>query len=147
MIEMVKFTVPGAPKGKGRPRFSSRNGKVRTYTPDTTASYEDLVRMEYGSQCSGISFGDGPVAVTILAKFPIPKSVTKQRRAAMLRHERPAKKPDADNIAKIVCDALNGIAYDDDAQVVSLKVEKMYAAEPMVCVVITAADTEQEAER
>lgn len=50
----------------------------------------------------------------------------------------PAKKPDADNIAKIICDSLNNVAYRDDTQVIELTVIKRYAKEPKVKVMISA---------
>jgi Holliday junction resolvase RusA-like endonuclease len=46
--------------------------------------------------------------------------------ACLNRSDRPTKKPDADNICKAVCDAMNGIVYKDDAQVVSLHFTKRY---------------------
>ena len=80
----------------------------------------------------------GPVKVWINADFRIPKSVSKRKREAMVAgHIRPTRKPDADNIAKVVCDALNGLAWHDDSQVVMLHVEKRFAEEPEVCVTIT----------
>ena len=64
----------------------------------------------------------------VTAYFKIPKSASKNKRQAMLLGEiRPTKKPDADNILKAVADALNGVAYKDDACVVKMDVEKFYA--------------------
>lgn len=69
-----------------------------------------------------------PVRVYIQANFKAPKSWSKRKKAqAALGMYRPTKKPDADNIAKAICDALNGVAYKDDKQIVELKVEKYYA--------------------
>jgi len=135
---MIKeFTIQGEPKGKARPRF----GQGRTYTPKATADYEAMVGMEYKRQCGGYNFSaDGekvPVEIAINAFFGIPKSASKKKRAQMVCGEiKPTKKPDADNIAKIIMDGLNGIAFDDDAQVISLTVNKMYALDPCVYVVI-----------
>lgn len=135
---MIKeFTIPGEPKGKARPRF----GKGRTYTPKETAEYEEMVGMEYKRQCDGYNFtfdGDKlPVSVAINAFFGIPKSASKKKRAQMVCGEiLPTKKPDADNIAKIIMDGLNGVAFSDDAQVISLTVNKMYSLEPCVYVVV-----------
>lgn len=53
---------------------------------------------------------------------------------------RPTKKPDCDNIAKIICDALNGIAYYDDSQIVKIEVDKVYNETPGVDVVIEYQD-------
>ena len=67
----------------------------------------------------------------IIAYFPIPKSTSKKKRDEMERGLiLPTKKPDTDNIAKAILDALNGLAYYDDAQVVHLEVQKRYSNEP-----------------
>ena len=69
----------------------------------------------------------------ITARFSVPSSASKRKVTAMLDGAiRPTRKPDCDNIAKIICDALNGVAYRDDAQIVSITIEKRYAAIPGV---------------
>ena len=134
---MIQFTVPGEPVGKGRPRVVRNGGITRTYTPEKTASYENLVKLEFQRQ-GGRMLKDGLVKVWINADFGIPRSVSKRKREAMIGGAiRPTKKPDADNIAKVICDALNGLAWRDDSQVVMLHVEKRFAEEPRVCVTIT----------
>ena len=57
--------------------------------------------------------------------------------------ERPTRKPDFDNIGKIICDALNGIAYRDDAQIVDALVRKFYSDTPRVIVEISDIPYEQ----
>lgn len=118
------FTVSGDPEGKARPRVT-RNG---TYTPHKTAAYEKLVQMSFRTQCPGTFFGDAPLCVYITACFTPPARATKRKRSRMLSGEiRPTKKPDTDNIAKAICDALNGVAYRDDSQICCLTVQKKYA--------------------
>lgn len=118
------FTVNGAPEGKARPRVTTRG----TYTPHKTAAYEKLVQMSFRTQCPGVFFCDAPLCVYITANFAPPPSAAKRKRSRMLSGEiRPTKKPDADNIAKAVCDALNGVAYRDDSQICRLTVSKQYA--------------------
>lgn len=118
------FTISGEPEGKARPRVT-RNG---TYTPHKTQAYEKLVQMSFRTQCPGIFFGDAPLCVYITASFAPPVKATKRKRSRMLSGEiRPTKKPDTDNIAKAICDALNGVAYRDDAQICCLTVQKKYA--------------------
>lgn len=126
-----EITIPGKPMGKQRPRMT-RSGIA--YTPKETVSYENLVKYEYTQQ--GGKYFEGNVAVTIVASFEVPKSVSKKKREQMLEPGgiRPTKKPDLDNIAKIICDSLNGIAYHDDSQVVDLTVRKYYAEKPEVYV-------------
>lgn len=119
----VTFTVPGTPQGKGRPRF----GNGRTYTPKKTLRYETLIREAYKLQ-SGTYFGEAPLRMRITAYFPIPKSYTKKRRGEIVSgRQYPTKKPDGDNIEKAVLDALNGVAYKDDIQVIELTWSKRYA--------------------
>lgn len=83
-------------------------------------------------------FGKRKIQVTITAYHPIPKRSSKALRELMISGaNRPAKKPDWDNIGKAVCDALNGVAYKDDAQIVQAKVEKYYSDTPRVEVEIS----------
>ena len=134
----AEFCVYGEPQGKGRPRFSTVCGHVKTRTPEQTVIYENLVRTEYRSQ-SGKRFPDDAMLdVRIFAYYSIPKSVSKKKRQAMLdKKVRPTKKPDFDNIGKVICDSLNGIAFSDDAQIVDSMVRKFYSETPRVVVSIT----------
>ena len=116
---MTAFFVDGMPQGKGRPRFTGK----RAYTPKKTADYEKRIAQSYDGECLA-----GALFVDITAFFPIPKSYTKTQKNAIEKGNlAPTKKPDADNIGKIVLDALNGVAYEDDKQVVDLRVKKKYA--------------------
>ena len=81
------------------------------------------------------------LSIVIEAHFSIPKSVSKKNRALMIeRVLRPVKKPDGDNIIKVVCDALNGLAYHDDAQIVDMVVRKYYAESPKLVISIKEVD-------
>lgn len=134
----VRFTVPGEPKGKGRPRMTKTG---HTYTPQDTVLYENLVKLEYLQQCGKAKFDSKtPVDMRITAYFAIPKSTSKSKRQAMLDHKiRPIKKPDSSNILKAVEDALNGIAYADDAQIVDTQMRRFYSNEPRVVVTLQEA--------
>lgn len=134
----IKFTVPGAPVGKGRPRFT-RSGHA--YTPEKTAAYEERVRLYWKVQ-SGNGFAGGvPLAASITAFFPLPKSLS-AKKAAALDGTPHTKKSDADNVAKAVLDALNGFAYQDDSQIAFLSVRKYQTAgTPRVEVTIEEAGT------
>ena len=125
-MSTVTVTILGKPIGKGRPRFSTAGGFARSYTPAKTVEYENLVRMEW--EKTGAKKLEGAISATIICHFPIPKSVSKKRRALMDGRFYTSK-PDCDNIAKIILDALNGIAYDDDSQVAMLSVTKLYNAD------------------
>ena len=75
--------------------------------------------------------------VRVIAYYGIPKSASKKKRRLMLEHKlRPTKKPDWDNIGKIICDSLNKIAYHDDSAVVDAQVRKFYSETPRVDVLI-----------
>lgn len=129
----VEFTIPGDPCAKGRPRMT-RAGHA--YTPAKTVSYENLVKTIYIEKCYG-KFLEGPLEMRVCAYFTIPKSAGKKKKGDMLRGLiRPTKRPDIDNLFKIIADSLNKIAYDDDSQVVTATVEKMYAEQARVEVVI-----------
>lgn len=121
----MKFIVEGKITGKGRPRFSKAGRFVATYTPKETVLYENLVKLSFKAQ--GGAYSENPLEMTITAYYDIPKSTSKAKRELMAQNKLlPAKKPDADNIAKIICDALNGVAYKDDTQIVRLHVFKKY---------------------
>ena len=133
------FEVEGKPTGKGRPRFKRMGNFVQIYTPEKTAEYEKLVRLRF--QNAGGAITDKPVRVEITAFFAPPKSTKKRDKAEMLMNKiLPTKKPDCDNIAKIILDALNQIAYKDDSQVIELIVKKRFAAEARVYVHIDEID-------
>lgn len=124
---VVNFMVEGKPQGKARARTvrNKYTGKVHSFTPEKTQCYEDLVRWCY-REAGGILF-TGPVEVKVSARIKIPTSFTKkEKNAAILGTKYPEKKPDCDNILKVIMDALNGIAYTDDKQVVSVSCDKRY---------------------
>lgn len=137
-MKEVRFIIPGQPKGKGRPRVVTRNGFSKAYTPQETAAYENLIKVEYEIQSDRYKFSDGAfLEMRIDAYYPIPKSVSKKRHEMMLSGELlPAKKPDIDNIVKCIADSLNNIAYKDDTQIVVLKCRKHYSNDPCVEVTI-----------
>lgn len=138
----VKFTVLGEPQGKGRPKFARHGNFVTTRTPDKTVLYENLIKTEYRRQCGDTMFPEKePISITVYAFFEIPKSVSKKKAAAMLSGEiRPTKKPDYDNIGKVVSDSLNKVAYHDDAQVVDGLVRKFYSETPGILVVLQSVE-------
>ena len=122
--------VDDVPKGKGRPRFT-RTG--RCYTPKSTSQAEDRVRWA-GSQLRE-NVITGPMGVLVVAVFPIPTSWSKKKRQeAEAGQLHPAVKPDFDNVAKLYCDALNGLMWEDDKQIVDGRCIKVYGQQPGVLV-------------
>lgn len=131
---IIAFAVPVEPKGKARPRTVQIAGHASTYTPKETVMYENLVRLYYQQAARGLRLS-GPIQAEIVSYSSVPKSTSKKKRALMLDIKTLCqKKPDVDNLAKIVLDSLNKIAYDDDAQVCRLLVEKRYGETPQVLV-------------
>lgn len=129
----VSFVVEGEPKAKARHRT---NKTGHTYTPDTTVNYENWVKLSYRIANKDKHL-EGEIRASIHAYFTIPKSAVKGKRLAMKHNTvRPTKRPDVDNLAKSILDALNGIAYKDDSQVVDLVVQKFWSEEPRVEVVL-----------
>lgn len=123
------FIVNGQPKGKSRARtfYDKRVNKMRSITPEQTKSYEELIRWNYKIS-GGEYFEDKAVKVSIKAFYSIPQAFNRTKREQALQGQlRPQTKPDTDNILKVVLDALNGIAYYDDKQVISVNCEKWYA--------------------
>jgi Holliday junction resolvase RusA-like endonuclease len=131
---VIQFTIRGEPKAKQRPRFVKQSG--RTYTPKQTVDYENWVKLSFME--SKQEKLEGKLTAELYCYYKIPKSTSKKKREAMILGViRPIKKPDLDNIAKIVLDSLNNLAYDDDKQIVDLRVYKFYGDTPCVEVKIT----------
>lgn len=140
----VTFYVEGEARGKQRPRTVRKDGVLRTYTPKETKNYEQLVKSAYLREADG-AFFDGPVSVTISVFVEPPKSASKAKKVKMLLLPEkmwPTKRPDLDNVAKTICDALNGTAYKDDAQIVQLFVARHYGFKNCVSVTIREVSNE-----
>lgn len=123
----------------GKPVLGNGGRPIVTEYPDEkTAAYESLVKLAAAREMRGRPPTEAPAEARLLVVYPVPKSESARRRAAMLAGEiRPGKKPDSDNIEKIVFDSLNGIVWRDDAQVVEWAGRKIYGAEPRVEVSIS----------
>ena len=133
----IEFIVPGDPRGKGRPRFSRVGKFTKTYTDAKTKAYEELIATAARRAMIPDEPLETPVVVHMEINVPIPSSYSKKRKeACLLGLEMPCKKPDIDNIAKGVLDAMNGIVYKDDVQVIRLALQKHYSTEPGVYIMI-----------
>lgn len=129
---MYELTIPGEPVAKGRPRV----GRHGTYTPEKTKNYETLVKELFFIEHKQLML-EGHLQLEIKAYFGIPKSSTKKVREKMIGGSlRPTKRPDIDNVVKSIADALNGVAYADDSQIVTLVASKHYSDQPRVELVI-----------
>ena len=128
------FVIPGAPYGKARHR-TTRTGIA--YTPKETINYENLVKTIFIQQRGDWAITSLPIMMTVTAVFPIPKSASRGSRLSMTEGTvRPTKRPDWDNIGKVISDSLNEIAYKDDSQVVDARVKKFYGGIPQVNVIM-----------
>lgn len=130
---MAHFVIDGKPQGKARARtfYNPKLGRVQSMTPENTVLYENFVKQCFMNQVKSERwFNKEPLKMTIEAYFPIPASTTKRDRGRIADgYLWPTKKPDADNIAKVICDALNGVAYGDDTQIIILEVLKGFTEE------------------
>ena len=132
---MIKFFIPGDPVGKERPRATSASGCVRMYTPPKTAAYEEQVKLCARAAMAGKAPLAGAVSIRLNIGLKVPKSVSKRLQMSMLSSgTHPCKKPDIDNVIKAVCDACNGITYEDDKQIVAVEAVKSYMEETGVAV-------------
>jgi Holliday junction resolvase RusA-like endonuclease len=130
MSFMLTFKVDGDPVGKQRARYAKRGNFVQTYTPDKTRNYESSIK-EAAIQAMGSNeILETPVNLYLYIRAPIPKSLPKKRIEACLNGlEKPIKKPDASNVLKSVEDAMNGVVYKDDSQIVNIHVTKVYSSQ------------------
>lgn len=120
---MITITIPGEPTGKARARVT----KYGAYTPEKTVNYETLVKEMFAIKYPNHKPFEEEVMISVVANFSIPKSYTKGKRLAATHNViRPTKKPDADNILKIIADSLNKVAYKDDSQIVSVNLFKKF---------------------
>lgn len=130
-----EFEVIGNIKGKARPRVNTYTGKA--YTPENTKDYEMLIKQYFKLKYPKFVPLENRVYVKIVAQFKIPKNTTKKDTKLIEEGKlSPTKKPDIDNITKIVLDALNKMAFKDDNQITKLEVEKTYGLEEKIYVSI-----------
>lgn len=124
-----EFTVIGKIHGKQRARFTTKNNHIHSYTPSPTIDYERQIKQAFYKINEGfVSYiSDCPIRIEIEALIKIPNSwsISKTQQARMGRIK-PVGTPDTDNILKIVKDALNKVAYNDDKQVIEDEIVKRY---------------------
>lgn len=117
-------------RGKQRPKAARRGNFVRVFTPKETVNAEAWVK-----QCAVDQIGaaclDMPLEIAIGITVEIPRSWShKARRAALAGETKPTGKPDLDNCVKLICDALNGVMWKDDSQIVTMRLGKRYGDKP-----------------
>ena len=149
----LTFFSPGQVKGLNRTRAAVFNGHAKVYEDSDSKSQKAYVRQACIREMkeTGIHgiphYTDRGISVSIDACFIPPESMSKKKRLAIATGcIRPCKKPDVDNIAKLVLDALNGVIYKDDKDVSSLTVFKRYCADTQGLVVSLTWSEEVEEE-
>ena len=129
----VSIEIPIEPKPKLRPRFHIQRGRISTSTPLETKAYESFIADYYGYNC-GTKFEKGePLEVNLFFGMPIPASFSKKKHKLCVNGQQPhIVKPDVDNLTKAILDALNQVAWNDDAQITKMNISKGYAEEPHI---------------
>lgn len=141
-LSSVSFTVNGEPvpwkraRAKTHKAKDDKSGKKKT----TVHFFEDKKVSEYKKkiinaykESGGKFFEKGtPLYCEIYFFIETPKSSSLKKKLSLICDERPTKRPDIDNLYKLIADALNGIAYHDDSQIVSLTLCKLWSLEPKV---------------
>lgn len=126
--------IPGDAVPQGRPRVVRIGGRTIAYDPPKSKAYKALVR-QCAAQNAPKEPLDGAVTLDVRIYRSVPKSWNKKKRdAALAGVIQPTTKPDVSNVVKGIEDALNGIWYKDDSQIVHEYSMKQYAREPGVIV-------------
>lgn len=141
---LVRFTIPGDPVAKGRARSVTRRGKggasyIAHITPEKTEQYEARVAVFAQQAMAGAPLIDGPCELDLSIFVRIPESWSQKKKTEAANGSiKPTTKPDCSNILKAIEDAMNGVVWVDDKQIVSLRIRKSYAPAPCVCVTVTS---------
>ena len=139
---LVTIRLAGTPRGKGRPKFSTAGGVMRSVTPAPTRNYEAALKMAAQSAMDGTDPLQGALDLLMIAVMPIAESWPKKRKAdALAGRIRPTSKPDGDNLLKMT-DALNGVVWVDDAQVADATVRKFFGSAPGLLIEVRRAEVE-----
>ena len=134
-----EFEIKEKAIGKQRPRYSSIT--KRMYTPTKTSTFEEKVKWSFKSKYNiATELSTKPFKAKITAIFEPPASLSKKKKEELLFKVNYTKKPDVDNIAKIILDSLNGLVYKDDSQVTALLVFKDYGEENKIIVELEEID-------
>ena len=138
-MECITLIVPGAPASKLRARSLRGGGH---YTPAPTRAAERHIGNIWAATHGLRHPHEGPVVVDVAATFEPPTSWPKWRRTLALAGTWPhVVKPDIDNVVKLVKDALNGLAWRDDSQVIAITGRKLYGEQPATSITITFLPT------
>lgn len=143
-MSLLTIVIPGEPVAQGRPKFANRGKFVTVYDPPKSKKYKSIVASA-AMQVKPEKLMEGPLHVEVHVYKGSLKSFSKKKaELAENKFLRPTTKPDADNYAKGIIDALKGIIWHDDGQVVDLITRKYYSAKPRAEVFVRTIDPQQE---
>lgn len=138
---MINFIVLGEPQGKERPRVVL--GGKHTYTPKKTADYTNRVIWAALDEMSAarLKVSEKAIELDVTAYKSISPSWSKKNKERARNGFYPTfRKPDLDNIIKLIKDALNGICYADDKQVIRITADWRYSNSPRIEVCVREAE-------
>lgn len=136
-MKALSFEIPGKPVAKGRARAFKRGNLIGHYTPQKTRTHEGVVATLAMHAMRGRSPLNGPIILHVRFVLSIPKAWPRWKSEMAHRGEiLPTAKPDIDNLVKAVKDGLNGVVWNDDAQVISLTTVKEYGDRSFTAVTI-----------
>lgn len=127
----IKVIINAVPQSQPRPRITVRGKYAHAYEPKSITEYKRLVAGKYRSAYKQQLPLTGALSVDVRFYRPIQKSISKiERQRRVLGQSLPTVKPDIDNYVKAILDALNGLAFQDDSQIVVLYARKIYSDKP-----------------
>lgn len=139
------FTYYGSVRGQGRPRTRLMGRTAVIYKADVDREYEWMIQWAYQAKYGNEEPIQGAFGIQIKAVLEPPKSASKKRQAQMLQgYINPTTKPDTDNVVKAVLDALNGIAFEDDKNCISINAMKVYGTDERIEVILTYGEDEKD---
>lgn len=138
--DQLFFTFEIEPVPQLRPRVSSLGGYVRVYDPPKVKNFKRILRSLAVNQYARPPL-IGPLSVSLTFYRPVQRSISKAERERRLSNQsKPVVKPDTDNYIKSTLDALNGVLWHDDAQIVKITGEKRYSENGKIVITVTQLD-------
>lgn len=137
----IDLVICGEPVAQGRPKFSTAGGFVKAYDPKKSRSYKDYLKLAAADQMRGTAPLEGALALSVRVYRSMPGTIANSKKKSQLAESgviRPTTKPDLDNYVKGAKDALKGICWRDDSQVVEYvpPFGKFYSAKPRIEVTV-----------
>jgi len=142
---LIELDIPGEPQGKQRAKArmfgKGQKRHVMTYTPEKTVSYETFIKELFAIKYPDFEPVESALEMNLVLWLMIPTSASNKKKQLMEAGKlRPKKRPDNDNVLKAVMDALEGLAYKNDSQIVDTSTRKYYAKKPCLGIMIHSVD-------